>query len=314
MQTQTVLRRQGLYTAGPTVLLFFLTACSLSIAGDEPASLAVAVVFPGTDASSHQTHHSSDIDPENSVGALALEQVDFRLILADEAELYRSPETCARLASDFQTESPITGGNADYLASTFSVQPGATTSTRLEGLHPDTRYLIVVSALPHDDATGPGDRLYGYTRVNTRAGLTTNAVVHLGPSATEMAAHLAEWYGIELVVAVEGLNVTIELVGFDLVVNLGGQEAVLDRLLNETMTVTVTPPAGVEFTSYEWLLNGGPNYPNATPFNTGTNSVTVGSDPVFGLPLGTHTVSLVVTDSGGTPYSTAFSFTLVEGF
>jgi len=310
---QTVRCRQGLCTAGATVLLFFLTACSLSIPDDNPASLALSVVYPGTSSVAQQSQASSDIDPENSLGALALEQVDFRLIVSDEAELYRSPASCARLASDFQTESPITGGNADYLASTFSVQPGTTTSTRLDGLHPDTRYLIVVSALPHDDIAGPGDPLYGYTRINTRAGLTTNAVVYLVPSLAEMAAHLAEWYGIELVVAVEGLNVTIELVGFDLVVNLGGQAAVLDRLLNETMTVTVTPPAGVEFTSYEWLLNGGPNYPNTSLFNSGASSVTVESAEALGLALGTHTVSLIVTDSGGTPYSTAFTFTIVEG-
>jgi len=176
----------------------FLVACSLPSSGETPTGLALQVRVPASTTQATGNELGSEME------ALELVGVDFGLVMVDDRELSSGSAFRTRFSQDvggLDAGSLVPETGSQYLTRTLSWQPGQNASVQLDDLNPDARYVVVLFAeLEIEDPPGvfTVEERYGYTRVLTRAGQTTAALVNLNNTYEVLSGAILGWYGIAL--------------------------------------------------------------------------------------------------------------------
>ncbi len=184
---------------GATMLLvvaaFLTVGCNMSVSHSAPTALAVQARIPAEVLAAAQHAVEQEVSTLGLISATELQQIEYKLILVDDAGLLNGGSSRARLVADLEAETPAPANEPAYLTRIFSWNPGQTASVEINSLNADARYLIVLKA-ELEFSEGNPLTVFGFTRVLTRAGQTTAAQVLLGGSPAPLVAALLEWYSI----------------------------------------------------------------------------------------------------------------------
>ncbi|TVR89618.1 MAG: hypothetical protein EA428_09900, partial [Spirochaetaceae bacterium] len=166
------------------------TGCTMSMSQPAPTGLALQARIPAELIDSLMAAAA-----DGQVSSQELQQITYNVVLVDDVELSNGGSARSRLKSDIEADSPEAAGGAEYLTRIVSWSPGQVASLEVNSLNPDARYLIVVKARLSFSASAPQE-VFGFTRVQTRAGTTAAAQVLMEASPAPLVAALLNWYGI----------------------------------------------------------------------------------------------------------------------